>query len=146
MDSTIRHPSRWARRGWVAAGMVCLILGTIGIVVPLLPTVDFYVAAAFCLARGSQRWEHWLMSHPRIGPMVHQWRANRCVPLKAKCLATLSMSASCAWAAYALPSHTAWIPTACCALVAAYLWSRPSRPAHAGAPAGATEGRHARLA
>jgi uncharacterized membrane protein YbaN (DUF454 family) len=115
------------RRAWLAAGCLCLLLGTVGIVVPLLPTVDFYVMAAWCFARGSRRWERWLLGHPRIGPLVRDWRADRSVPLQAKWLATLSMTLSCLWAAHVLPPRTAWIPAACCLGVAIYLWSRPTR-------------------
>lgn len=118
---------RSARFTWIAAGWLCLLIGTIGIVVPILPTVDFYGMAALCFARGSRRWENWLLTHPRLGPLVQDWRANRCVPLKAKCLATLSMTVSCLWAAHVLPARTAWIPALACLLVAAYLWSRPTR-------------------
>lgn len=118
---------RPVRRLWLVAGSLCLLLGTIGIVVPLLPTVDFYVMAAYCFSRGSRRWERWLLNHPRIGPLVRDWRADRSVPLRAKWLATLSMTASCLWAAHALPARIAWIPAAACLLVAAYLWSRPTR-------------------
>ena len=115
------------RRAWLAAGALCLLLGTVGIVVPLLPTVDFYVMAAWCFGRGSRRWEQWLLNHPRIGPLVRDWRADRSVPLKAKWLATLSMTLSCLWAAQVLPLRTAWIPAVFCLGVAAYLWTRPTR-------------------
>jgi uncharacterized protein len=115
------------RLGWLAAGALCLLLGTVGIVVPLLPTVDFYVMAAWCFGRGSRRWEQWLLNHPRMGPLVRDWRADRSVPLKAKWLATLSMALSCLWAAHVLPARTAWIPAVFCLGVAAYLWTRPTR-------------------
>ena len=121
--------SRRVRAAWLAAGWLCLLIGTAGIVLPLVPTVDFYGLAAWCFARGSRRWEAWLLAHPRIGPLVRDWRASRAVPLRAKWLATLSMSLSCAWAAYALKPAVAWVPAACCALVALYLWTRPTRPA-----------------
>ncbi len=113
---------------WLAAGVFCMLIGTIGIVLPLVPTVDCYGLAAICFARGSRRWEVWLLAHPRIGPLVRDWRASRAVPLRAKWLATLSMSLSCAWAFHALEPAVAWIPAACCALVALYLWTRPTRP------------------
>jgi uncharacterized membrane protein YbaN (DUF454 family) len=120
-------PARPLRRAWLAAGCLCLLLGTVGIVVPLLPTVDFYVLAAWCFGRGSRRWENWLLRHPRIGPLVRDWRANRSVSLQAKWLATLSMTLSCGWAAHVLPVRTAWIPALCCLGVAIYLWRRPTR-------------------
>jgi uncharacterized membrane protein YbaN (DUF454 family) len=117
------------RCAWLAGGVLCLLIGTAGIVLPLVPTVDFYALAACCFARGSRRWEAWLLNHPRIGPLLRDWRASRAVPLRAKWLATLSMSLSCAWAFHALKPTLAWIPAACCALVALYLWTRPTRPA-----------------
>ena len=123
------------RRVWLAAGVLCLLLGTVGIVVPLLPTVDFYVMAAWCFGRGSRRWEQWLLNHSRLGPLVRDWRADRSVPLKAKWLATLSMALSCLWAAQVLPLRTAWIPAVFCLGVAAYLWTRPTRQPTIGADA-----------
>lgn len=128
------QPARSLRHLWLAAGGLCLLLGTIGIVVPLLPTVDFYVMAAYAFSRGSRRWEQWLLNHPRIGPLVRDWRADRSVPLQAKWLATLSMAASCAWAAHVLPARIAWVPALACGLVAAYLWTRPTRRAPPAAP------------
>jgi uncharacterized membrane protein YbaN (DUF454 family) len=40
---------------WIALGCVCLGLGTIGVVLPILPTVPFYMATVFCFAKGSER-------------------------------------------------------------------------------------------
>lgn len=40
---------------WIALGFLCLGLGTVGIVLPLLPTVPFYMATAFCFAKSSRK-------------------------------------------------------------------------------------------
>ncbi|CAN5227076.1 hypothetical protein BH11PSE9_BH11PSE9_21570 [soil metagenome] len=112
---------------WLAAGAACLLIGTIGIVVPLLPTVDFYVMAAFAFGRGDPRWERWLMARPSIGPLVRDWRAHRSIPVKAKCLSTASLGITCVWSTHALGNLAAWgVALGCCALTV-YLWSRPSR-------------------
>ena len=126
--STGRMGSAPLRGVWLTAGVFCRVIGTVGIVLPRVPTVDCYALAAYCFARGSRRWEAWLLAHPRIGPLVRDWRATRAVPLRAEWLATLSMSLCCAWAFHALKPAVAWIPAACCTLVALYLWTRPARP------------------
>lgn len=42
-------------------GFVCLALGTIGVVLPILPTVPFYMATLFCFAKSSQRLHDWFV-------------------------------------------------------------------------------------
>lgn len=110
---------------WVLAGGVSLLLGLVGIVTPLLPTVPFVLLAAACFARGSTRLEHWLLHHPRFGPQVRAWRARRAVPRRAKWLASLTMSASCALAAFSAPAWAAALASAICFGVALWLWSLP---------------------
>ena len=40
---------------WIILGFLCLGLGTVGVVFPILPTVPFYMATLFCFARSSER-------------------------------------------------------------------------------------------
>ena len=46
---------------WVALGFICLGLGTIGIAIPILPTVPFYMATVFCFAKSSKRLHDWFI-------------------------------------------------------------------------------------
>lgn len=117
---------RWARPLWLLAGALALLTGIVGIFVPLLPTTPFVLLAAGCFARGSARWEAWLLNHPRWGPIVLDWRTHRAVPLRAKQLATAMMTASSLWALWALPSPWRWVPAVCCSAVAAWMWSLPT--------------------
>lgn len=122
---------RWLRLLWIAAGSFSLAAGIVGIVLPLLPTTPFVLLAAFCFSRGSQRCERWLVEHPRLGPMVRDWREHHAVPLRAKQLAWAMMTIGSVWAAVTLPAQVAWLPALCCAAVAVWLWRLPTR----GAPA-----------
>ena len=54
--------NRLMRYLWLGVGMIALALGTAGIVLPLLPTVPFYLLAAFCFAKGSERIHRWFAS------------------------------------------------------------------------------------
>lgn len=117
----------WLRVLWLAAGLVSLGLGIVGIFLPLLPTTPFVLLAAWCFSRGSTRCEAWLLGHKRFGPMVRDWRRYRAVPLRAKQLAWVTMSVGSAWAAYTLPLSWCWLPAAFCLCVGIWLWRLPSR-------------------
>jgi uncharacterized membrane protein YbaN (DUF454 family) len=116
----------WQRLLWLGVGMLALVAGVVGIFLPLLPTTPFVLLAAFCFSRGSSRCERWLVEHPRFGPMVRNWRANRAIPLRAKQLAWTMMAVGSAWAAWVLPVRWAWLPALSCAAVAFWMWRLPT--------------------
>ena len=61
-DEEVGTARRKISRLWVIPGILCLVLGSIGIVLPILPTVPFYLAAAFCFAKGSQKLYDWFVN------------------------------------------------------------------------------------
>jgi uncharacterized membrane protein YbaN (DUF454 family) len=63
----------WYRWLWAFVGVVCVAIGAIGIVLPLLPTTPFLLLAAYCFARSSPRLHDWLLSHPSFGPLISNW-------------------------------------------------------------------------
>ena len=42
-------------------GCVCLALGCVGIVLPILPTVPFFLATVFCFSQSSQKLHDWFL-------------------------------------------------------------------------------------
>ncbi|MBR7020961.1 MAG: YbaN family protein [Lachnospiraceae bacterium] len=44
---------------FIVAGCICLALGTVGVVLPILPTTPFYLVTAYCFARSSERLNSW---------------------------------------------------------------------------------------
>ena len=42
-------------------GLLCLTLGTIGVFLPILPTVPFYLATVFCFSQSSQKLHDWFI-------------------------------------------------------------------------------------
>lgn len=117
------------RLGWAIAGVIALILGILGIPLPLLPTTPFLLLAAFCFSRSSKRLHDWLLNHPRLGPPIRDWNENGAIPMRAKIIATVMMGAAilAAWAfgapKYALIAQLVVLP-----LVCLFIWTRPSGP------------------
>ncbi|WP_045388391.1 YbaN family protein [Falsirhodobacter sp. alg1] len=111
---------------WGAAGALALGAGLLGVILPLLPTVPFILLAAFCFSRSSERWHHWLLTHPRLGPSIRNWQTNRTISRSAKWKATCSMvivfGISVAWG---LATPIIVFQALILACVAIMLWTRP---------------------
>ncbi len=75
---------------WLFFGLASLLLGFVGIFLPLLPTTPFLLLAAFCFARSSDRLHRWLLTHPVFGPMIENWRRHRAIARSAKIAATFA--------------------------------------------------------
>lgn len=75
-------------------GVLALVLGVIGIVVPLLPTTPFLLLAAACFARGSQRMHGWLLNNRVFGKFISDYEQGRGIPARAKVIALLMMWSS----------------------------------------------------
>nr|WP_082449447.1 YbaN family protein [Sphingomonas sp. Leaf231] len=80
------------RFGWLALGFLCVALGIIGALLPLMPTTIFLILAAGCFARSSPRLEGWLLDHPRFGPGLRAWRRDRAISRRAKGMACTGMA------------------------------------------------------
>lgn len=46
---------------WTILGFLCLGLGTVGVILPILPTVPFYMATVFCFAKSSEKLHDWFV-------------------------------------------------------------------------------------
>ncbi|MEW6124483.1 MAG: YbaN family protein [Pseudomonadota bacterium] len=79
----------WGQTLFVA-GFVFLVIGAIGMVVPMLPGTVFLILSAWCFARTSPRFEAWLLNHRYLGPSVRRWQETGAIPLPVKLLALTS--------------------------------------------------------
>ena len=91
------------RAVFVALGTFFVILGIVGIFVPLLPTTPFLLLASACYLRGSRRMHDWLLSHGRLGAYIRAYEEGRGIPLRAKVVALTMMWASLGFVAYRYP-------------------------------------------
>lgn len=69
---------------FVSLGTFSLILGSIGIVLPLLPTTPFLLLSAFFYLRSSKKLYHWLINHRILGLYIHSYITYKAIDLKTK--------------------------------------------------------------
>jgi uncharacterized membrane protein YbaN (DUF454 family) len=97
---------------YLTLGFAALLIGAVGIVVPLLPTVPFVLLAAFFFARSSPRLERWLVDHPRFGPHIWAWRTRRAISRKGKKAALICFLGSAVSGFFLLPLPWSLAPLA----------------------------------
>jgi uncharacterized membrane protein YbaN (DUF454 family) len=62
---------------WLVAGTICMVLGAIGLVLPLLPTTPFLLAAAACYFKSSPRMHKWLLNNKWFGEYIRNYTEGK---------------------------------------------------------------------
>ena len=76
---------------WMIMGTLFLMIGLIGIAIPLLPTTPFLLLAAACYLRGSRRMYHWLLGNRIFGKYLRDYYEKRGVSIKVKIGTVISL-------------------------------------------------------
>ena len=77
------------RNLFIAAGFACLLLGAVGIFVPVLPTTPFLLLAAGLFMRSSSRLYLWITNHRVFGTFIRNYRCFHAVPMRSKVFAVV---------------------------------------------------------
>jgi hypothetical protein len=114
---------------WFALGWVCVGLGGIGLLLPVMPSTIFFICAATCFARSSPRFLAWLLALPTIGPLVRDWRAGLGMPKRAKIIAVSMLFVMAGGSALMAPWWQAKLAVAGLALLGIWyiVWRVPMR-------------------
>ncbi|WP_346906705.1 YbaN family protein [Faecalicatena orotica] len=69
---------------WIILGFLTLALGTVGIVLPILPTVPFYMATVFCFAKSSKRLHSWFLQTKLYQKHLESFVKQKAMTMKTK--------------------------------------------------------------
>lgn len=110
---------------WLIIGGSSLSLGTLGIFLPLLPTVPFYLLAAFGFSKSSTKLHNWMLNHKIFGAAIKDWDDNRIIHRRAKLMASAGMLGSLILSlALSVPLKFIAIQILCFVFVATFIWKQ----------------------
>ncbi|RAT17616.1 hypothetical protein AU490_10610 [Lonsdalea populi] len=78
----------------IVLGWLAVVLATLGVVLPLLPTTPFLLLAAWCFARSSPRFHYWLLHRSWLGGYLRHWQQHRALPPGVKAKAVMAIVAT----------------------------------------------------
>lgn len=90
----------------VVLGLFSLVLGVIGIFLPVLPTTPFLLLSATLFLRSNKDLYNWLLAHPYLGEYIRNFKEHKAIPLRVK---VISVS-------------LVWVTLLYCALFVAHKW------------------------
>ena len=107
--------------GWLA-----LVLGLIGLALPVMPTTPFLIVAAFAFGRGSPKMRAWLVNHAHLGPPIRHWEEHGAIARPVKWLACTMMAGSLGLALLlGLPPLVLAVQALCLGGAALFVVTRP---------------------
>lgn len=65
-------------------GIISLVLGIIGIFLPLLPTTPFVLLSAYLFAKSSTRLHYWIMNHKVFGDYIRNYNEDKSISMQVK--------------------------------------------------------------
>lgn len=80
---------------WIILGLLSLGVGTIGIILPILPTVPFYLLAMYSFAKGSKKIHKWFLGSilykKYLSDFMYKQTMNTTNKIRAICIVTIIM-------------------------------------------------------
>jgi uncharacterized membrane protein YbaN (DUF454 family) len=125
----VRERGAIARGGLLVLGSIAFALGVVGLFLPLVPSVPFFIGAAACFARAHRPFHDWMLRHRWIGPPLREWHRHRAMPYwsKVALIVTTLVSFGISIAVFV---HPVWLKIALSLValaLAVWLYRIPSR-------------------
>lgn len=98
-------------------GMICLALGTIGVFLPILPTVPFFLATVFCFSQSSQKLHDWFISTDLYKKHLQSFVEKKGMLLKTKLTIIVTVTLLMGFGFFMMARKEIWTPCAIIAVV-----------------------------
>jgi uncharacterized membrane protein YbaN (DUF454 family) len=108
-------------------GWANLVLGVVGMFVPVMPTMVFLLIALWALSESSAPGYEWLRQHPTFGETLRAWDDRGALPKPVKFMSVSGLASSGAFVAVFADADWTWSLAMAAILVAAgvYIITRP---------------------
>lgn len=111
----------------IIIGSLSLALGSLGIILPLLPTTPFLLLSLACFVKSSEKLYKFILNNKYLGPYVEDYVSGRGIPNKVKkkviLLIWITIGFSTAFIIKVFAIRLVLLIIA--SLVSLYIWTRP---------------------
>ncbi len=94
---------------FIVIGVLSLVLGVIGIFVPLLPTTPFLLLSSALFVRSSPALYEWLISNRYLGKYIRNYRENRSIPMRGKITSVVLLWLSFGYCFFFVVQDVMWL-------------------------------------
>ncbi len=98
-------------------GCICLALGTIGVFLPILPTVPFYLATVFCFSQSSRKLHDWFLGTELYKKHLKSFVEKKGMLLKTKISIIMTVTLLMGLGFFFMACKGIWIPCVILAVV-----------------------------
>ncbi len=69
---------------YITVGLISVVLGAIGVILPILPTTPFLLLASYCFAKGSDKFNNWFINTKLYKDHLESFVKERAMTLREK--------------------------------------------------------------
>lgn len=109
-------------------GSVFLLMGVIGLLLPVVPQVPFAILSAYFFSKSSPRIHNWIRNHPVMGNPVRNWEDFRVIQPRMKVISTVMMIGGALLSHWRFTGTLPWVIDGLFVLSIGFIWIQRSHP------------------
>lgn len=106
----------------IIVGAISLVLGVLGIFLPMLPTTPFLLLSAAVWVKASPSLYDWLLNHKVLGEYIRNFREHRAIPLRVKIISVSLVWLTIGYCIFAVVDEWWWAQVLMFLLATAISW------------------------